>query len=103
MAIEQIKKIKEVENQADEIRRKSGVEAKKMRTDAEKKAADLLEEAGQQTDAEYRRVVAKAEADAQLAYDIIIHQAEKDCNEILARAAKTREEAISIIVERVVS
>lgn len=103
MAIEQIRIIKETETKADDIRRKSAIEAKKMRTDAEKQAAELIEKAEHQADLDYREVVGRAEEDAQFAYDIIIHQAEKDCADILTRAAKSKDEAIAIIVERVVS
>lgn len=61
MAIEQIRKIKEVEDQADQIRKKSQADAKQMAADAEKEAFKLQEDARRESEEQVRRVLAEAE------------------------------------------
>ena len=61
MAIEQIKRIRDIEEQADQIRRKSKEEARNIAIDAEKEATILLERAEQEADAIYKEILAEGE------------------------------------------
>lgn len=103
MAIEQIKKIKEVEDEADDLRKKAAIEAKEMRVAAEKKAQEMLENARQEADSAYKQCIAKAETEAKAAYEVTIHNAEKQCREIITEASAHLGEAAAIIVGKVVS
>ncbi|WP_324825494.1 hypothetical protein [Sinanaerobacter sp. ZZT-01] len=103
MAIEQIKKIKEAEEEADELRRKATAEAKELRAGAEKKAQELLENARYEADCAYKKRIVKAEEEAKVAYEVTIHIAEKESRDIIANASVHLEDAAAIIVGRVVS
>ena len=88
MAIEQIKRIRDIEEQADQIRRKSKEEARNIAIDAEKEATILLERAEQEADAIYKEILAEGEKKAQVAYEEIINRAKAECEEISTNADK---------------
>lgn len=102
MAIEQIKRIKEVEEQAEQIRKKSHADVKQMTVDAEKQVALLMDKARREAEDAYKKTLTKAEADAQSVYDEIIQKAKTECSHISAGADKNLESAVSIIIGRVV-
>lgn len=103
MSMEQLKKINEVEGQADKIRKDGLAESKRLVSKAKEDAAALVDDAQLKADAMYRDVLSKAEAEAQLAYDQVISKAESDCTAILANAGKKLDNAVSVIVGRVVN
>jgi vacuolar-type H+-ATPase subunit H len=103
LAIEQIKLIREVEEKADQIRRKSNSEAKQKALDAEKEASILLEQANKKADEIYKDAIAKAEEEASETYNEVIQKAKGDCAKISSQADKNMDKAIAIIVGRVVS
>lgn len=102
MAIEQIKKIKEVEDQAQQIRKKSQTDAKQLVADAEKEASLMVEQARRKADEIYKRILADAEADAQVSYDSILTLAGEECRQISQGADEHMTQAVSIIIGRVV-
>ena len=102
MAIEQIKLIREVEEKAEQIRRKSNSEAKQKALDAEKEASILLEQASKKADELYKSTIAKAEEEASETLTRST-KGKGDCDKISSQADKNMDKAIAIIVGRVVS
>ena len=102
MAIEQIKKVKEAEDQGLDIRRKSESEAKRVLEEAEKEAALTIEKAQREGEDLYRAHLSKAREEAESYYQSILEKGQADCNKILAGAEHNMEGAVSLIVGRVV-
>lgn len=102
MAIELIKAIKEAEDKAESIRRDAAQQSKQMISNANAKAAAILDDARKKADLETAKTLKKAEDEAQNEYDRIIGNAEKDCGEVLKKADSNMNAATSIILERIV-
>lgn len=73
-----------------------------MIVDAEKKAAQLLEQAQRQGEEEYRKTLQEAQKDAQHNYDDIIEKAKQDISHRTAIAEQNLDSAVSIIIGKVV-
>lgn len=102
MALEQIKLIKEIEAEAEAIRRKSTAEAKQQIAEGEKRAAEILAQAEAEAHRAYTEAVKRAEEEAETAYSVMIHKTEKECAKLTGEAQLRLADAVSIIVERVV-
>jgi vacuolar-type H+-ATPase subunit H len=102
VAIEQIKMIKEIEDQADQVRRKAQGDGKQMVLDAEKEAARLVEQARKDADTAYKSALTKAEAEADAVYAEILEKAKSVCDVISEAAEKNQEAAVTKIIGRVV-
>ncbi len=102
MAIEQIRQIRDAEEEAEQIRKRSSTEAKQMIVDAEQKAAQLLEQARRQGEEKYKQILQEAQAEARTAYDDIIGKAKQESVHVTAAAEKNFDSAVSIIVGKVV-
>jgi len=103
MAIELIIKIKEAEEQAEQIIKQGLAEARKMAADTDKEAARLLEEAQREADALYRSRLDEAEREALAAYDDIISAAGEECGRLAAAAEQNMPEAVAAVYGKVVS
>lgn len=102
MAIEEIRKIKEIEEQADQIRKKAQSDSKAMVQEAEKEALRLVEQAKREADAASRTVLAQAAEEAGAAYDAILAAAKERCDAIVAGAEAKQAAAVEKIIGRVV-
>lgn len=103
MAIEQIKLIREAEERAEQIRKKSNQEAKEIISKAQGQAAHLLEEANRQLEKNYKEAMEKAQEDAEQSYRDIIEKAKREIESQIASADKYKNDAVSIIIGKVVN
>lgn len=102
MALEQIRAIRKAEDQADSIRRDGISTSKERVSNGEKEAAQLLEEAHRLGEESYKRALDQAERDAQLSYRDIISKAKEEIHHKMLAAEVNADDAVSIIVRRVV-
>ncbi len=102
MAIEQIKLIRETEEQAELIRKRGNSDARQMVADAEFEAQKLLEEANSEGEDGYKSTLQKANIEAENAYEAIIAKAKQEINHMTAAAEKNVNSAVSIIIGKVV-
>ncbi len=103
MAIELIIKIKEMEEQAEQVVRKSLTDAKKMAADAEKEASRILEEAQREADELYRNRLDEAGREALAVYEDILRSAREECGLLAAAAEQNMAEAVAAVYRKVVS
>lgn len=102
MSIENMKRISQAEAEAVKIRKDAEAEAKRTLDAGRKEAAALLEEAGRKADEAYRTAMAEAEGKAKDAYEQHLEAVEKECGEMRALAQGHKEEAIRVIMGKVV-
>mgnify|MGYP001025548908 CR=1 FL=1 len=102
MSIKVIKIIREAEEKAEEIKKDSSITAKQIITEAKAEAQNIVEEAEKQAESHRESAISKAESEGQLLYDSIINNAAKECEELTSKANGNMNNAVSIILERIV-
>lgn len=102
MFTEELKKIKEAEEQADEMRRDARLSAKNLVAEANTRAGKMIEEAYASEKEQCDALLQKGREEAQRLYDEAIRQAEVLCAEMTAGAAAREAEAVHFIAERIV-
>ncbi|HHZ02528.1 MAG TPA: hypothetical protein GX396_06275 [Tissierellia bacterium] len=102
MSIEVIKVIREAEEKAEEIKKEALSKAKSIVTDANEEAQRILDEAVKEAEFNRKSVISKAESEGQLLYDDIINETKRECEEISNRANDNMNDAVTIILERIV-
>ena len=102
MAIEQIKLIRDAEEQAELIRKKSNLDARQMVVDAEFEAQKLLEEANRKGEEGYKSTLQRANVEAESAYEDIISKAKQEIHHMTAAAEENVNSAVSMIIGKVV-
>ena len=103
MAIEAIKKVTQIEQDAQKRRDAAAAEGKLLVADAQKAGRKLLEEKRQQAEAQARQMMQQAEAEAAQAAEVILADADKECQALKEAARDRLEQAVELIVEKVVN
>ena len=102
MSMEQLKKVREIEVQADLIRREGQAEAKRIVEQSKIEAATALEKARDSAETQHQIDIKSAEDDANDMYDEMISEAKANCNAEMKRAEKKMDEAVEIVFRKVV-
>ncbi len=102
MALEQVLKVREAENEAAKIREQSLLDAKKLVADAGRLAAEEAGKAAADVKAESDALIKQAEKEGLEAYEKILGEARVGCEEIKKNAEGRIDGAARIIVERLV-
>jgi vacuolar-type H+-ATPase subunit H len=102
MSLEQIRRVKEAEEQAESIRKESAEEAKLLIQKANQRAAQMVEEAKTKGAIFYKEMISKTQTEAQLTYDDMLKEADKQGETILSAATDKFDDAITAILRRVV-
>ena len=102
MSLEIIQSVKKAEEQAEEIRRQSMEESRRIVSEAHSKARQLEEKALVDAENEAKRIIAAAESSAQIEIDKLNAKVADECNGLRKEAAKRMDKAVEKIVERVV-
>ena len=103
MAVENMKKISQAEEEAAAIRRQAQDEARKIVSDAKKEAAGLKREMIRQAEDSYDNAIAFAEGEAQNAYDSRLASAQDECQAMRDPARERMAEAAEFIIRKVVN
>ncbi|HHY92956.1 MAG TPA: hypothetical protein GX511_06405 [Firmicutes bacterium] len=102
MTIEALRTVRATEASALELRRAAREEARRIVERAEADAETLLEQATRAAQEEARRLLTRAEAEAAQEAEPIHQEAEKVCARIRQEAAGRLPPAVALIVERIV-
>jgi len=103
MSIKILKQIREQEELAEKIRRDGLAESRRIVSTATDEAEALVDRAQSEAHALYNKTLARANDEARLDYDKIIHHAEWECHMLLDNAGKKLDRAVSIIVGKVMN
>ncbi len=103
MSLEAIKQVAETEQTFQRQREEALAAAKKLLTDAERDGKALLEQARAQAETESRSFLTDAEGKAAIQAAEVMKEAEQHCAEIRKTAEERLEQAVSLIVGRVVN
>ena len=101
MALEHLRQIREKEEQAEKIKQDGINESMRIIKAAQDEAAALIEKAHADAKKRYAEVIAKANEEAEEDYKKIIHGAMWECDMLSESASKNHEEAVSLIVKKV--
>ena len=102
MTVEYLKQIREQEELAEKIRHDGLMESRRIIEKASEDAADLIKTAQSEAETHYKEIMAKAEAEALDGYNNIIVHAQWECQMLLREANHKLDEAVSIIISKVV-
>ena len=103
MAMEALKKVTEVEQDAQKRRDAAVAEGKLLVAEAQKAGRKLLEEKRQQAEAQVRQMMQEAEEQAAQAARGVMAAAEQECEGLKMAARGRVEQAVALIVEKVVN
>ncbi|MDP4108405.1 MAG: hypothetical protein Q8878_00120 [Bacillota bacterium] len=103
MSLDAIKQISEAEKDADNERKDAYAEAKKMVLSSEAAGKEALAKALSGAEREKDKIFAEADERIKTAALEITEKTAKECGELEKAALKHMDEAVSIIVERIVS
>jgi len=101
LALEHLQKIKESEGLAESIRQDGLDESARIVNAAREHAAVLINKANFEAEKNYDEAMAKANEEAAEDYEKIIHSAKWECDILSESAEKHHEEAVKMIVEKV--
>ena len=101
LTIEHLQKIKEKEELAEKIRQDGLSESLRILAEARNEAAIIISNANAEAEKHYDELITKANEEAEEDYEKIIHSAKWECDMLSESAEKNREEAVSLIVKRI--
>ena len=102
MFTEELKLIKEAEEQADRMRKEAKIAAKNSTAEADARANQMIEEAFSEEKEQCQALLKDGKKIADELYSVAIENAKALCAEIDASACKKQNEAIKFIAERIV-
>lgn len=102
MSIEVLKFIKKAEEEAEDIIMKSAADARKIILQAETKSRQLLEKLDSDIEEKRKKIISEAEESANTEIKIKMEEITQQCTDIKRKAREKIDEAVSIIVGRIV-
>ena len=103
MSIADIKKVKDAESQAADIKKQAELDAAQLIADGKKEAKSLLEKASKDADEFYKQKISDAEQQAGKKYDEIINQEKLACEKIKENGRTKLSGIVDEIVRKVVN
>lgn len=103
MSIADIKRVRDAEEQAANIKKQSELDAAQIVADGKKEAKDLLDKANKDAENFYKAQIEKAEEQATAAYDEIIAKEQAACEKIKEGGRAKIGGVVDDIVRKVVS
>jgi len=100
--VDELTKIKESEDKAEEIRKEAKVDSKKKLEEAHAQAADILEKAEAEAKTIHDSLVKEGTEKSEAEYAAYLSKTEEDCKRMAEAAAAREEKAIALIKERIV-
>lgn len=102
MFSDELSKIVDSENQAEEILRRAKAQCKGIVDEAEAKADDILDEANQKSKSTYDRLINEGKERSDAMYEEYLEGVAKECRVMTAGAEMHLNETVQFIVERIV-
>ena len=103
MSMEYLKQIREVEEQAEKLRRDATAEAKRVVNVATDEATALVERVQIEAETSYKKALTVANDEATADYDNILKQAHWEHTMLLKAAEENIDKAVAIIVRKVMN
>lgn len=102
MFVEELTKIKESENYADELQRKAKADSKQALADARTKADKIATDAENRAKDTYDSLMKEGQAKADEQYHLFLEKTKEECNAMIENARNNENKAIELIAERIV-
>lgn len=102
MSVDTINFIKEAEEKADDIKRQAILKAREIVFEAEKESDELLRKVNKDASLKKNELIAAAELEARSQIEMLKEKYDKQGKEISDIALKKMDEAVSLIVRKVV-
>ncbi len=102
MLADVIKSIRETEGKAEETRRNAQAESRRIIQEAEQQAAELVRRGVSEAEAKRREILTVADQEAQQDIIPIQQRAAADVQQLQTGARQKQEEAIKMVMERIV-
>lgn len=102
MFADELNKIKNAEEQAEEMKREAKISAKNLTDNTSAEVTRIIDEAFAVEREECRQLIREGQEIAQKRYDEAIEDAQTLCGEMIAGAEARRIEAVKFIAERIV-
>ena len=102
MFVEELERINESEDKAEELQKKAKVDAKLILEDARTKARQRLEAAEASAKSTYDQLVREGQLKAEEQYKSFLEQTREDSTEMIKHARDNEKKAIELITERIV-
>ena len=103
MSMEYLKQIREVEEQAEKLRRDALAESKKIVSVATDEANALVERVQIEAESSYKKTLAVANDEASADYDRMLNDASWEHSMLLKTAEENVDKAVAVIVRKVMS
>lgn len=103
MSIEVLKYIKKAEEEAEEIIKKAAADARQIVLQAENQSRQLLEENESDIENKRKKLISEAEESANAEIKARMEEIARQCADIKARAMERIDDAVNIIVGRIVN
>jgi len=102
MSLEAIKMVSDAEQYAQNLRADTQVQIRKIKADSERDGREKLDLAVDQASEEAKRLMAEAEKKADVHANEILRQSQQDGAALKERASANLDQAVGLIVERIV-
>ncbi len=102
MSIEIVKSIKQTETEAEQTRKQSVLEAREVVSQAKNQAYILMEQEIEKAENEAKGIISEAEKTAYSQIEEMKQKVSQECNEIKQQAMKKIDDAVNVIMGRVV-
>lgn len=102
MFVEELTKIKESENRADELQKKARTESKQILENAKAQSKKIIEGAEARARDIYESLVEAGQKESDEQYNLFLKKTEDECVQMIEKARDNEEKAVEIIVERIV-
>lgn len=100
--VEELTKIKESENYADELQRKAKADSKQALADARTKADEIALDAENRAKDTYDSLMKEGQARSDEQYDSFLAKTKEECKAMIENAKDNENKAIELIAERIV-
>lgn len=100
--VEELTKIKESENKADQLQKKAKTDSKQALEDARNKADQIVEEAQNLAKETYGSLVKEGQAKSDEEYNLFLEKTKNECEQMIEKAKGNENKAVELIAERIV-
>lgn len=102
MSIEILRSIRQTEAESDEIKKASVLESRRIISEANSRASELIEKARTEAESRARDLISQAEQEADREKDLLLDKVKEECAELKAQAMHKLDNAVDIIIGRIV-
>lgn len=100
--VEELTKIKESENKADQLQKKAKNDSKQTLDNARMRADQVIEEAENLAKDEYDSLLKEGHSKSDEEYDAFLAETKKNCTQMIEKAKNNENKAVELIAERIV-